>query len=133
MDPQLLLYSSRNRVREILVAGLLQCDFQVADFTSPYLAVISAGKSPIDLLIIDITPADTRGMLIVRAFKKSDRLKSIPILLLIPAEPANLLDALCHEYFENNRDCAKARPAILAYPFNFAELVKKANGLAGRA
>jgi DNA-binding response OmpR family regulator len=133
MVPQLLLYSHQTRVREILVAGLLQCDFHVIDTASPYMAVISAGKFPVDLLIVDITPTETRGMLAIRAFKKSIRLTDTPILILMPTEPEDLLESLCVEYLGKHADYIKPQASILNYPFHFAALVKRANALVKRA
>jgi CheY-like chemotaxis protein len=129
MARQILLYSPQLRVREILVAGIMQYDFCVSDTGSPYLAVIAAAQQPVDLLIVDVPIFDTRGMLVVRAFRKSSRTAAVPILLTIPSAPDGLLDALCVEYFDRGWERARAGLSILRYPYNFSDLIGRLEAL----
>ena len=132
MTPLILLFSPQARIREILVAGLVQCDFRVVETASPYLAVINAAKYPVDLLLVDLPLSDPRGMMIIRAFGKSKLLREKPILILVPQEPKDLLDKLFDEYIDKDDSSGFVKPAVITYPFNFAELVNKANELVGR-
>ena len=76
--------------------------------------------------------ADTRAMLIVRAFRSSERLQSIPILITLPASPADLTDLLCLEYLDTLESSVSPPLFFLRYPVSFAELVQRADRLLGR-
>ena len=122
---QLLLFSPREQVRNIIAIGLIQLKYKIIDSGNPYIAVLKGIQYVPDLVIIDITDTEKKGFLLVPGLQKSIQTETIPILLLIPAEPINLLDNLADEYMDNKTQYTFDDLHILRYPFNFADMVAK--------
>lgn len=124
-SPQILVFSPRERIRNVLIIGLLQCHYRMIDTSNPYIAVMKIKQFLPDLVIIDITESNTKGFLIVNALKKADQTKNIPILLIVPSEPEGLLDKMKKEYADRELRDKIRDVIILEYPFNFTVLVEK--------
>jgi len=122
---RLLLFSPREQVRNVIAIGLMQLKYKIIDSANPYIAVIKVIQHVPDLIIIDITETEKKGFLIVPSLQKSIHTENIPILLLIPLEPAGLLDSIKDEYLENNSQGIVNNLYTLTYPFNFADMVNK--------
>lgn len=122
---QLLLFSPREQVRNVIAIGLMQLKYKIIDSGNPYIAVLKGIQYVPDIVIIDITDTEKKGFLIVPSLQKSIHTENIPILLLIPAEPANLLDNLADEYMDGKTHYNFDNLNILKYPFTFADMVNK--------
>lgn len=122
---QIVIYSSRERIRNVITIGLLQYDYHIIDTSNPYIAVMKITQVVPDLVIIDITETNTKGFLIVNALKRSEQTKDIPVLVIMPGEPPDLLDTIIHEYSDKNIHNPLHHVSILTYPFNFSLLVDR--------
>ena len=63
--PILLLFSPRERMREILTAGLVQCDYQILQAGSSYLAGIKASQMLPTLVIADLSCENPKDVLMI--------------------------------------------------------------------
>ena len=124
-EKQLLLFSPREQVRNVIAIGLMQLKYKIVDSGNPYIAVIKVIQNIPDLVIIDITETTKKGFLIVPNLQKSIHTENIPALLLIPSEPADLLDNIMDEYLENKTQDILKNLYTLKYPFNFTDMVTK--------
>jgi PleD family two-component response regulator len=120
---QIVLFTPRERMRDSLVAGLLQCNYRIIGTCSPYLAVIHITKSNPRCVIVDIPKNNTKGFLIVASMLKSERAKNTPVIIMLPPEPEKFIDRLKVEYL--GKTDMSGNVYTLIYPFNFANLVEK--------
>ena len=117
--PVILLFSTRERIGDILNVALMQCNYRIIHSNMPYLAMIKANQFLPDLIIADITPNNTKDTLLITRLQKSFRTKQIPVLVVIPAALQHLLEPLKKEAGD---DAGVIH--VLEYPFNFADLLK---------
>jgi HD-like signal output (HDOD) protein len=117
--PVILLFSTRERIGDILNVALMQCNYRIINSDMPYLAMIKANQFLPDLIIADITPNNTKDTLLITRLQKSFRTKRIPVLVVIPDAIKHLVEPLKKEAGE---DAGVIH--ILEYPFNFADLLK---------
>lgn len=126
--PHVLLYSPRERLRNIMVAALMQAGIGVLEASSPYLAVIKAARFSPQTAVIDITDRNTKGFLIVSALRTSLKSRKLPVLLIMPGEPEDLLETMKKEYLA---DYGRKLPdvAVLKYPFSFSDFIRQIHAL----
>jgi len=122
--PVILLFSTRERIGDILNVALMQCNYRIINSNTPYLAMIKANQFLPDLVIADITPNNTKDVLLISRLQKSLRTKRIPVLIVIPNTIKHLIESIKKEAGEDVPDDAGVITA-LEYPFNFADLLKK--------
>ncbi|MBD3390744.1 MAG: hypothetical protein GF418_01805 [Chitinivibrionales bacterium] len=120
--PLVLLFSPQDRVRNILVAGLYECGYQVIDTASHYLAIMKASTLAPRAAIIDITRTNNKGFALAVALRKSERTKHVSLLLMVPSRPENILQEIAAEY-EGDDAGVPSAARVMRYPFSFAELV----------
>jgi response regulator RpfG family c-di-GMP phosphodiesterase len=132
-NPDIVLYSAQPRVREILVAGLIHCNYRIFDTGSPYLAVVHTSRFHPSVVVVDITESNTKGFLIAAALSKSDKTRTIPVVLMLPAEPEDLLEKLRVEYGDGNRKMELSPLVALHYPVQFTELADTINNIVDAA
>ncbi|MBD3345768.1 MAG: HDOD domain-containing protein [Chitinivibrionales bacterium] len=124
-DPLILLYSPRERIRDILTVGLMQCNYQVIQADVSYLATIKAYQFLPDLVIIDVTPDHTRDILLIPRLKKSVRTKNTPILLITPQNLRTKLENILLDSKEGHAEALYKSTGIIEYPFHFKDIRKK--------
>jgi HD-like signal output (HDOD) protein/CheY-like chemotaxis protein len=122
--PVILLFSTRERIGDILNVALMQCNYRIINSDMPYLAMIKANQFLPDLIIADITPNNTKDTLLITRLQKSFRTKRIPVLVVIPVAIKHLLEPLKKEACE---DAGVIH--VLEYPFNFADLLKNVESI----
>jgi CheY-like chemotaxis protein len=122
--PDIIYYSASDRMAAIIMAGLVQCNYRAEFANSSYLAIIKAAQLLPRLVIVDINNPGSKGFSIVAALRKSSRTQHIPVVLMLPAAPAALLDTLKKTYWDSQMLENAGDIAILRYPFSFAELIK---------
>lgn len=128
-SPHILLYSSRERIRNVITIGLLQCNYHIIETSNPYIAAMKATQFLPKLVIVDISQTNTKGFLIVNALKKSNQTENIPILVIMPSEPQGLFDRIVEEYKDKDIENSMHDIIILKYPFNFTTLVETIKNL----
>ncbi len=82
-----------------------------------------------DLIIADITPNNTKDVLLVARLQKSLRTKRIPVLVVIPGTIKYLIENLKKELISDDPISTSNIINILEYPFNFADLLKRVETL----
>jgi HD-like signal output (HDOD) protein len=117
--PVILLFSTRERIGDILNVALMQCNYRIINSATPYLAMIKANQFLPDLIIADITPNNTKDTLLITRLEKSFRTKRIPILVVIPEAIQHLIEPLKKEAGDD-----PGVIHVLEYPFTFADLLK---------
>ncbi|MBD3390950.1 MAG: HDOD domain-containing protein [Chitinivibrionales bacterium] len=123
--PLILLFSQRERIRDILTIGLTQCNYRMLLADTPYLAMIKANQFLPDLVIVDVTADNTKDLLIAARMRKSMRTKHIPLLVVIPKSIRELIERLHTQESERADRSDMGLIHVREYPFNFAELLKK--------
>ncbi len=118
--PVLLLFSTRERIGDILNVALMQCNYRIIHSNVQYLAMIQASQFLPDLIIADITPNNTKDTLLITRLQKSFRTKRIPVLVVIPDTMRHLVEPLKKDGVADS-----AAVHMLNYPFNFADLLNK--------
>jgi putative nucleotidyltransferase with HDIG domain len=120
----IMLFSTRERISNILTVALSQSNYVIIQAVTSYLAMIKTNQFLPDMVIIDITPNNTSDVLLVNRIRKSIRTKSIPVLVIIPSVLKHFIDAAAKQAEQENADGYEIPPLyILQYPFNFAGLL----------
>jgi PleD family two-component response regulator len=86
--PFIIVFSPRERIRDILTVGLSQCNYRISSADTPYLAAIKASQFLPELLIADITASNTKDVLLINRMRKSVRTRHVSILVIIPTRVA---------------------------------------------
>jgi putative nucleotidyltransferase with HDIG domain len=126
----ILLFSQRERIRDILTIGLLQSNYQVTQAETAYVTTIKAYQFIPDLIIADITRKNTKDISIISRIKKTARLQHVHILLIIQQA---LLKELKHNpdaaaLYDNQHELLDTITTI-SLPFNFEDLQAKVKKL----
>lgn len=120
-----IVFSPRERVRDILTVGLVQCGYRVIQASTSYLTIIKASQIIPSLIIADISCDNPKDIVLVSRLQKSIRTRHIAILLIVPKGPASISSFVKDEL--NARPVGKEFGVVstLEYPFAFAEFLNK--------
>jgi CheY-like chemotaxis protein len=122
-EPQILLFSPREHVRNVVLAGLLQFGYRVCEASNPFIAVMKIPRMRPSLVIVDITHDNAKGFLIIAALIRSGLHTTTPAIVAVPPEPADLLGSLSAEYLGPGHSDLPKTIHPLRYPFAFVELL----------
>jgi putative nucleotidyltransferase with HDIG domain len=122
--PLVLLFSNRERLKDILTVGLIQCNYQVIQAQTAFLASIKASQMLPKILIADISQNNPKDILLIARLRKSSRMNHIAIVLILPENPPSMVIQMFNELSEQQDD-AKKKIVSLKYPFAFADLLNK--------
>jgi putative nucleotidyltransferase with HDIG domain len=125
--PVILLFSTRERIGDVLNVALMQCNYRIIQASTSYLAMIKANQFLPDLVIADVTPNNTTDTLLISRLQKSMRTKRIPVLVVVPAAVRHVVEPLQKE--TAGAAGGEGAVVVLEYPFNFADLLKKIESL----
>jgi putative nucleotidyltransferase with HDIG domain len=125
--PVILLFSTRERIGDVLNVALMQCNYRIILASTSYLAMIKANQFLPDLVIADVTPNNTTDTLLISRLQKSMRTKRIPVLVVVPAAVRHVVEPLQKE--TAGAPAGEGAVVVLEYPFNFADLLKKIESL----
>jgi CheY-like chemotaxis protein len=132
-EPQVLLFSPREHVRNVVLAGLLQFGYRVCEASNPFIAVMKIPRMRPSLVIVDITHDNTKGFLIIAALIRSGMHATTPAIVAVPPEPPDLLDSLAAGYLDPAHLPLPSSIHPLRYPFAFEKLLATVKELmAGR-
>lgn len=129
--PVILLFSTRERIGDILNVALMQCNYRIIQANTSYLAMIKANQFLPDLVIADITPNNTVDTLLITRLQKSVRTRRLPVLVVVPSAIRHIVAPLQkdQQQAQQSAEPGVGAVALLEYPFNFADLLKKIESL----
>lgn len=122
--PLIVLFSPRERVRDILAVGLTQCNYEVALAETSYLASIKANQFLPGLIIVDLTPENTQAVHLITRLQLSVRTRNICVLVIVPRSLRHILDSISEHHTSH-----EVVYHVVEYPFHFADLLKKINAV----
>lgn len=128
--PLILLFSPRERVRDILTVGLVQCNYQVIQASTSYLAVIKSSQMLPKIVIADISCDNHTDIFLAARLQKSSRTRHISIIILNSKNPNSFVLQTISELIDHVPDETKGRLMVIGYPFAFADLLVKIKQLA---
>lgn len=124
-QPLILVFSTREETRSILMAGLLQCNFQVIEADTAYNAGIKAGQYIPDLVVMDIAEKNLKDFLLVERLSKSLRTRTIPVLISVTPAVRKRFDKTFADRKQAGEASIDSTIQMLEYPYQFAALLKK--------
>lgn len=122
LPPLILIFSPRSRIRDILSVGFIQCHYKITQATNSNIASLKANQFAPDLIIADITPNNTKDILMVNRLKSSARTKNIPFLAIVPSVLKERLEEIASSKAEN---IDEPLFHLIEYPFGFSALLDK--------
>lgn len=125
-DPLILIFSPRSRIRDILSVGFIQCHYKIAHAENSNVASLKANQFAPDLIIADITPNNTKDILMVNRLKSSERTKNIPFLVIVPSALKITLEKILNSKTEN---ADEPLFYLIEYPFGFSALLNKTKSI----
>ena len=123
--PLVLLFSPRERMREILTVGLVQCNYQVLQANTSFLAGIKASQMLPKMVIADLSCENPKDVLLAARIQKSTRTAEISILLIVPAVADPFVTRIVAELKGQQMPDEKGMIESIRYPFAFADLLGK--------
>ncbi len=123
----LLLFSPRGRIRSILAAALVQCGYRVLEADSSKLAAIKASQFLPDLLLADITPENSKDLLLVSRLRKAQRTRLQKVLVMAPPDLARQIEGT------GKLDGPQGLLSLTEFPFVFADFLKRIMDLLGQS
>lgn len=128
--PLVLLFSPRERIRDILSVGLVQCNYQILQADTSYLATIKANQMLPRVVVIDVSSDNSKDILLAERLRKSMRSRGISILLITPKQPDGLLIRVLSELAIKSREVTTGEIQTIQFPFAFSEFLEKLKLLA---
>jgi putative nucleotidyltransferase with HDIG domain len=119
-----LIFSPRERIRDIFSIGLKQSNYRVIVSGSSHLAMVKANQFLPDIFLIDITNDNTSDILMLSRLRRSTRTRSIPVITIVPQRIRLLIDRIRVEEGSPAATDSAGRLYVLEYPFNFIDLQK---------
>lgn len=123
----LLLFSPRSRIRGILAAALVQCGYRVLEADSSKLAAIKASQFLPDLLLADITPENSRDLLLIARLRKAQRTRLQKVLIMAPPDFARQIEST------GKLGGPPGQLSLVEFPFIFADFIKRIMDLLGQS
>ncbi len=122
--PLVLIFSPREKIRDILTVGLIQCNYQVIQAQTSYLATIKASQMLPKIVIADISNENSKDILVLARLQKSARMHHVSVLIILPKNLPSFISQVMNE-LTNSPDHSPNRLVTIGYPFAFAELLAK--------
>lgn len=130
--PLLLLFSPRERVRDILTVGLIQCNYQVIQANTSFQATIKASQMLPKLVIADLSCENPKDILIAERLQRSQRTRHIAILLITTKIPHHLVQNVISEMMDLVQDEGYGKITTMGYPFAFSDFLAKIETLVSK-
>lgn len=131
-SPLILIYSMRDRIRDILTVGLLQCHYRIIQAQNSHTASLKISQFMPDLVVIDITVNNTKDILLYNRFQNCERTREIPLLTIVPHLLKEKLEKVIFEKTEKTATNALLNFHIIEYPFSFATFLAKITTILGK-
>lgn len=123
--PLVLIFSPRERNRDVLTVGLIQCNYQVIQANTPYIAMIKASQLLPKIVIADISNDNPKDILVLARLRKSVRMHHVCILMILSKNMPAFIYQVINELTENPSQDSTGKLLLIGYPFAFADLVGK--------
>ena len=130
--PLILIFSVRERIRDILTVGLLQSHYRITQADNSNIASLKASQFVPDLIIADITSNNTKDILMVNRLQHLDRTRNMPLLAVVPRAIKQKLEKLLDAKTDIEGTGEDTRFYLIEYPFNFTDLLKKIRSILSR-
>jgi len=131
-SPLILIFSTRDNIREILTVGLLQYNYRITQANNSNVASLKANQFVPDLVIADITPKNAKDILMVNRLHHSERTRNTPLLAVVPRTIKEKLEKVLNAKADLEGSPDNALFFLIEYPFNFADLLKKITDILSR-
>ncbi|MDG5815778.1 response regulator [Chitinispirillales bacterium ANBcel5] len=128
--PLVLLFSCREKVREILSVGLVQCNYRVIQASTSFLATFKATQILPDLVVADLAEGNPADIILTRRLRKSQRTQDIAILVILPKNPHQFIIQCIAELEHENLLFPQKRICTIGYPFSFSDFLESVKVLA---
>ncbi|GAF92117.1 unnamed protein product, partial [marine sediment metagenome] len=124
--PLVLIFSTRERIRDILSVGLMQCHYRITQATNSNIASLKASQFVPDLIIADITANNTKDILMLNRLRHSDRTRNTPLLAVVPLAIKEKLEKILDTKGDITITTTEdSQFYLIEYPFSFSDLLKK--------
>jgi len=110
---------------DILTVGLAQCDYQIIQASTSYLAGIKASQMLPKMVIIDLSGDNPRDILLATRIQKSVRTTGIALLFIVSSANEAFIVRSVKELRQNRLYDETGTLDIISYPFAFAEMLDK--------
>ncbi len=121
----ILLFSPREKKRNILSAGLIHAGYRVIEAPTAYIAGVKANQYVPDLAIADISKDNIRDFLFLTRLESGTRTKNIKVLLSVTAEVKHALEKIREEVGSPEGAEGESRIHMIQYPYKFNDLAFK--------
>lgn len=121
----ILLFSPREKKRNILSAGLIHAGYRVIEASTSYIAGVKANQYVPDLAIADIAKDNIRDFLFLSRLETSARTKNIKVLLSVTSDVKQALENIREEIGTPEGSEGESKTHIIQYPYKFNELAGK--------
>lgn len=121
----ILLFSPREKKRNILSAGLIHAGYRVIEAQTAYIAGVKANQYVPDLAIADISKDNIRDFLFLTRLESGTRTKNIKVLLSVTSEVKNALEQIRKEVGSPEGSEGESRIHMIQYPYKFNDLAFK--------
>ncbi len=128
-SPLILIFSTRERIRNILSLGLMQCHFRITQSSNSDIASLKASQFIPDLIVADITQNNTKDILMVNRLQHSERTKNTPLLAVVPVEIKGNIEKIIGAKSDPENPAENRRLYFIEYPFSFSALIQKIYGI----
>jgi putative nucleotidyltransferase with HDIG domain len=123
--PLILIFSPRERIRDIITVGLIQCNYQVIQAHTSYLATIKVSQILPKIVIADISIDNPKDILVLARLQKSPRMNNVRMLLILSKDLPASISQVVSELATQDPEESRKRLLSIGYPFAFAELLSK--------
>ncbi|MBD3418702.1 MAG: HDOD domain-containing protein [Chitinivibrionales bacterium] len=124
-SPLLLIFSGRERIRDVLTVGLLQCKYRVTQAPSAFIANVKANQFTPDLIIGDITEKNMRDILLINRLRRMERTRKIGMLVIASRALKSRLEQVITAKLKSLKDQQDLLLDFVEFPFNFSVLLGK--------
>lgn len=118
----ILLFSPREKKRNILSAGLIHAGYRVIEAPTAYIAGVKANQYVPDLAIADISKDNIRDFLFLTRLESGTRTKNIKVLLSVTPEVKQALEQIRNEVGTPEGAEGESRIHMIQYPYKFNDL-----------
>jgi putative nucleotidyltransferase with HDIG domain len=118
-----LLFSARDKIRDIITLGLIQCNYQVIQAHTSYLATIKVSQMLPKIVIADICADNPKDILVFSRLQKSPRLSDTNILIILPINAPQEIAVIVDELASSQKTAPVTRFQTIGYPFAFADIL----------
>ncbi|KMQ50014.1 metal dependent phosphohydrolase [Chitinispirillum alkaliphilum] len=127
--PLVLMFSCRDKVREILSVGLVQSNYRIIQAATSSLAIIKSTQMLPALVIADLAGENPSDISLALRLRRSSRTQKISILVILPQNPHSYVLKTMAELTPRDSEDGEGIDS-LGYPFSYAKFLEKVKELA---